>query len=101
MKIEYLTGVCIATRHDDPSRSTPEWPPHPDRLYSALVAAAAEPTGGDDEDANAHIPDAAKRALRWLARQGVPHLSVSEARHRTAPEVHLQSNPHPNQIPTS
>ena len=41
LRVEYLTGVCMATKHDDASRASPEWPPHPDRLYSALVAAAA------------------------------------------------------------
>src|SRR6266576_2432027 len=94
LKVEYLTGVCMATRHDDPSRSTPEWPPHPDRLYSALVAAAAEPKDGQDEEAKAHIPDAAKLALQWLAEQGAPQLAVSEERRRSAPDVHMPSNPH-------
>lgn len=88
IKVEYLTGVCMATRHNDPSRSTPEWPPHPDRLYSALVA-AAEP-----EDCN----DAEAVALRWLAEQGAPRLAVSEARRREAPAVHMPTNPHEDEV---
>jgi CRISPR-associated protein Csb2 len=88
IQIEYLTGVCMATRHNDPSRSTPEWPPHPDRLYSALVA-AADPKEYDDKRAN---------ALRWLAKQGAPQLAVSEARRRSAPEVHMPTNPHEEEV---
>jgi CRISPR-associated protein Csb2 len=98
LKVEYLTGVCMATRHDDPSRSTAEWPPHPDRLYSALVAAAADPKDGDDEEAKAHIPDAAKRALQWLAEQDPPGLAVSAAQRRAAPDVHMPSNPHEDEV---
>jgi CRISPR-associated protein Csb2 len=94
IKVEYLTGVCMATRHDDPSRSTPEWPPHPDRLYSALVAAAAEPTSGN----GSHVPETACDALRWLAQQGAPRLAVSEARRRSAPDVHVPTNPHEDEV---
>jgi CRISPR-associated protein Csb2 len=97
LKVEYLTGVCMATRYNDPSRSTPEWPPHPDRLYSALVASAAEPTDGDG-GSSTHIPDAAKHALQWLARQGAPRLAVSAARRRAAPDVHMPSNPHEDEV---
>jgi CRISPR-associated protein Csb2 len=81
----------MATRHNDPSRSTPEWPPHPDRLYSALVA-AADPEDCDNERA---------AALRWLAKQGAPRLAAPEARRREAPEVHMPTNPHPTEIPAS
>lgn len=97
IRIEFLTGVYMATRHDDPSRSEPEWPPHPDRLFSALVAAAAEPTGDDV----ARIPDAEARALRWLSdpTRGLPQLAVSEARKRSAPDVYMPENPHPDDIP--
>jgi CRISPR-associated protein Csb2 len=98
LKIEYLTGVCVATRHNDPSRSTAEWPPHPDRLYSAMVAAAAEPKSGEDVEANAHISEAKRSALEWLAKQGAPHVAVSDARRRTAPDVHMPSNPHEDEV---
>lgn len=88
IRVEYLTGVCMATRHNDPSRSTPEWPPHPDRLYSALVA-AADPEDCDNERA---------AALHWLAKQGAPQLAASEARRREAPEVHMPVNPHEDEV---
>lgn len=88
IKVEYLTGVCMATRYNDPSRSTAEWPPHPDRLYSALVA-AADPQDCDNERA---------AALRWLAKQGAPQLAVSQAQRREAPEVHMPTNPHEDEV---
>ena len=69
LKIEYLTGVCMATRHDDPSRASAEWPPHPDRLFSALVAAAAHLRDEGVPNAKSSIPDTALRALKWLEQQ--------------------------------
>lgn len=89
LRVEYLTGACTATRHNDPSRSTPEWPPHPDRLYSALVAAAAR---------EGALPHSSQQALRWLAEQEAPELHASEAFLRTAPAVPMPSNPHPDEI---
>ena len=91
LRVEYLVGVCMATRHDDPTRSTAEWPPHPDRLFSALVAAAdPEPSGAR--------PDSAKQALEWLAKQGAPLIHASRAHPRTAPAVPMPSNPHEKEI---
>ena len=94
LRVEYLTGVCMATKHNDPTRSVAEWPPHPDRLYSALVAAAAEsePSGG------AGLPDPAALALKWLARQGAPLLHAPRAYHRTTPAMPMPSNPHQGEV---
>src|SRR5687767_6792568 len=104
LKVEYLTGVCMATKHNDPSRSMPEWPPHPDRLYSALVAAAATLP----DTSAGRLPERAVQALNWLAAQSwaggrvvAPELHVPEARRRLAPEVHMPSNPDPDEIPKS
>ncbi|MGQ0734145.1 MAG: type I-G CRISPR-associated protein Csb2 [Acidobacteriota bacterium] len=94
LRVEYLTGVCMATRHNDPTRSSPEWPPHPDRLYSALVAAAAEP--GPSEGSN--LPASAREALEWLAGQGAPLLNASTAYRRTTPAVPMPSNPHEDEV---
>ncbi len=101
LRVEYLTNVAMATAHDDPSRSMPEWPPHPDRLYSALVAAAAHLP----DASNGALPQHAQDALKWLAQQcwadeGVvaPELYVLDAHHRLAPEVHMPSNPHEEEI---
>jgi CRISPR-associated protein Csb2 len=94
LQVEYLTGVCMATRHNDPTRSSPEWPPHPDRLYSALVAAAAEPepSGGTD------LSPPASEALEWLAEQGAPLIHASPAHRRTTPAVPMPSNPHEDEV---
>lgn len=113
LKVEYLTGVAMATAHDDPSRSTPEWPPHPDRLYSALVAAAAhlpdaKPDSSDPTKPTVSLSGRAQAALKWLAEQcwaeqGVvgPEIYASDAHYRLAPAVHMPSNPDPSEIPDS
>jgi CRISPR-associated protein Csb2 len=102
LRVEFLTGVYMATRHNDPTRSRPEWPPHPDRLYSALVAAAAEPVGSGGTD----LPDGSTKALRWLAEQcweasgecKAPLLHASRAHRRTTPAVPMPSNPHEDEV---
>ena len=70
--IELLAGRYTATEFND--RSQAEWPPHPARLYSAMVAAWAD----SDE------PDPAERAaLRWLEDQGAPAIHCGVAGPRT------------------
>lgn len=60
--IEYLSGVCYAaTAYDD---GVVEWPPSPDRLFSALVDSMSS---GDDGPAKAG-------ALRWLESQEPPEV---------------------------
>jgi CRISPR-associated protein Csb2 len=90
------TGVYVATRYNDPTRSEPEWPPHPDRLFSALVAAAGEPAEND----LARIPDREASALRWLLepQRGPLHLAVSQSRNRSATDVYMPSNPHEDEV---
>lgn len=71
LRIRYLTGRCVATSYND--RQRPEWPPHPARLYSALVATWME----------SEVPDQAERAaLEWLAGAGPPAIHASPASHR-------------------
>lgn len=66
--LDLLTGCYGATEYNDRGRA--EWPPHPARLFSALVAAWA------DTD----LPDPAERAaLLWLESQGAPQLACSDA----------------------
>lgn len=68
VEVAFLTGRFVATRHND--RRQCEWPPHPARLFSALVAAWA-----DVEE-----PDPSERAaLNWLETQGPPSIAASEA----------------------
>ena len=66
-EMEYLMGRSFATDFRD--RSEPEWPPHPSRLFSALVAACYETGMGED----------AKQALHWLERQPPPEIHAEEA----------------------
>ena len=71
IRIELLTGRYTATAFNDWSAA--EWPPHPARVLSALVA-----TWADDES-----PSADERAvLGWLETQDPPLLSCS-----TGPDV--------------
>jgi CRISPR-associated protein Csb2 len=68
IEIELLTGRYAATAHNDRGRA--EWPPHPARFFSALVAALH-----DHER-----PDEAERAaLLWLEQQNAPSLWVDPA----------------------
>ncbi len=66
IEVELLTGRYAATRYND--RSRPEWPPHPARLFSALVATHC---------AGAERRTAERQALLWLERQGPPLLRAS------------------------
>ena len=47
LRIEFLTGSVHAA--DGANRVEPEWPPHPMRLFAALVAAHFQHDGGPDE----------------------------------------------------
>ena len=37
LEIEFLTGVCRAAH--GPGGDSPDWPPQPDRVFSALASA--------------------------------------------------------------
>jgi len=65
IEVEYLTGRSVAT--DREVRSKPEWPPHPQRLFAALVAAYKEMDLGEPE----------RMALEWLEQLGPPQISAS------------------------
>ena len=72
IEVNLLTGRYVATCYND--RQQGEWPPHPARLFSALVA-----TWADADD-----PDQAEReALEWLESQEAPSIAASEAVPRT------------------
>jgi CRISPR-associated protein Csb2 len=65
IEVELLTGRYAATAHNDRGRA--EWPPHPARFYSALVATLHN---GENVD------QAERQALLWLEHQGAPSLWV-------------------------
>lgn len=66
IEVEFLMGRAIATQWDD--RSEAEWPPHPQRLFSALVATHADLGAGPKTEA----------ALRWLESLPAPEIRAEE-----------------------
>ena len=68
VEVNFLTGRFVATAHHD--RKTTEWPPHPARFFSTLVATWA------DAD---HPDPAERRALEWLEEQPPPAIRAPEA----------------------
>ena len=80
LEIEYLTGTCRATR--DQADTEPEWPPQPDRVFSALVAAWGD--RGEDPSERA--------ALEWLEQEPAPEIHAGGYAPRTAPEVFVPPN---------
>ena len=73
IEVNFLTGRFVATCHND--RRQPEWPPHPARLFSALVAAWADADELDSEE---------RAALEWLESLAPPEIAASEAVPRKA-----------------
>lgn len=84
IEVELLTGRYAATAHNDRGRA--EWPPHPARFFSALVAALH-----DHEDAD----PAERAALLWLEQQDAPSLRVdpeSRVGRRQVQDVYVPVN---------
>jgi CRISPR-associated protein Csb2 len=84
IELEFLTGRYVASRYND--RSRPEWPPHPARLFSALVATHC---------AGAERPQEEREAMLWLERQGAPHLRAS------TPEEVAEREPYTTFVPVN
>jgi len=84
IEIDLLTGRYAATAHND--RACAEWPPHPARFFSALVAAL------HDHDP---VDKAERAALLWLERQDAPSLRVdpeSKVGRRKVQDVYVPVN---------
>ena len=65
MRVTYLTGRVYSAEFDDGDlKSQPEWPPHPSRLLSAMLAAWGD-SGAEPE---------LRPALEWLERQRPPEI---------------------------
>lgn len=80
IEVELLTGAYRAARLDG---ADAEWPPHPDRLFSALVQAWGD--GGNDQEERV--------ALEWLEEQPPPIVEASaEYSTRDAPIVYVPPN---------
>lgn len=84
IEVEFLTGRYAATAHNDRSRA--EWPPHPARFFSALVAALHDrDTVNQDE----------RDALLWLEQQAAPSLRVdpeSKVGRRQVQDIYVPVN---------
>lgn len=80
LRVRLLTGRYVATVPDDRTRA--EWPPHPGRLYMALVAALyeTEPT-----------PER-REALRWLGGLEAPDVLAASAPERTTAASYVPVN---------
>lgn len=70
-EIEYLQRVSYAAKYNRPDE--PEWPPHPDRVFMALVGAWG----------SAGCSAAGADALRWLESQGPPEIAAPDANPRS------------------
>ncbi len=80
LEIEFLTGACRAAH--EPSDDTPDWPPQPDRIFSALVSSWAVRGERPEERA----------ALEWLEEQPSPTIYASDHTPRTTPVVFVPPN---------
>jgi CRISPR-associated protein Csb2 len=78
--VHFLTDRYAATQYND--RSQPEWPPHPARLFSALVDAWAS-EGGDEAE---------RSALEWLESLDPPAINASAATSRDVRTVFVPVN---------
>jgi CRISPR-associated protein Csb2 len=79
VEVEYLTGIVRASNDRG---DMPDWPPQPDRLFSALVATWA---------ARGQQPQE-RLALEWLERADPPLIAASSAAWRTTPKVFVPPN---------
>lgn len=80
LEIEHLTGIAFSAQ--GPASDQPDWPPQPDRIFSALVAAWAARGERAEEAA----------ALQWLEAQPVPRLLASDHAVRHAPVSFVPPN---------
>ncbi len=71
LAIEFITGRYAATAYA--RRDEGEWPVHPARVFSSLVATLHDGVEVDPEE---------EAALKWLEQQGPPALRAGEAHER-------------------
>ena len=80
LEIEFLTGTCRAATAK--GNLAPDWPPQPDRIFSALVSAWANRGGRPSERA----------ALEWLESQPIPAIHAGGHTARNVPKVFVPPN---------
>lgn len=88
LQIGFPTGRYWAASHANPAE--PEWPPHPSRIYSALVAGAYGATG--------QISEQERRALDLLATAPPPTLAFPDADTRASPQSYVPVNDEASRI---
>ena len=80
LEIDHLLGVAFAAGNQ--ASEVPDWPPQPDRVFSALVASWGARGRRLEE----------RQALEWLEAQPPPELVASAGWPRTAPTVFVPPN---------
>lgn len=92
MEWEYLTGRAVAREyHGGHNNSVPEWPPHPERVFQALVAAWG--TLGE--------PETHSKALFWLETQDPPFIyapDIPDDQIPFAPDTYVPVNDVPEMV---
>lgn len=82
--INYLNRQVRAFTYNSTS-AEPEWPPHPDRVFMAMVAAWGQTGQSPDEE----------QALRWLERQEPPEIAAGPHRPRNPVTHYVPVNDNP------
>lgn len=80
LDVEFMLGVYFGT--SGPESTQPDWPPQPDRVFSALVAAWAARGKRAEET----------KALKWFEDQSTPIILSSKWAIRDAPVVYVPPN---------
>lgn len=91
LEIDFITGMAVMT--ETSTREKAEWPPHPARVFMALVAAHYESKPLLEDGDEAAVAWARERAgLEWLEGQGAPQMSWPEASPRDVVKVYVPVN---------
>ena len=80
LNVEFIFGTYFGA--SGPESTEPDWPPQPDRVFSALVAAWAARGKRAEET----------EALKWFEDQSTPVIFSSECAIRDAPVVYVPPN---------
>jgi CRISPR-associated protein Csb2 len=84
LEVELLTGRYAAKQYDD--HASAEWPPHPARVFSALVAACFEDPAQDQVSQKERV------AVGWLEQQRAPLLYAANAARRCVLDTYVPTN---------
>jgi len=79
--VQFLSGRYVATAYS--TRNESEWPPHPARIFSALVATHFESEQVEPEE---------RALLEWIEGLGPPAIRASDAAQREVATVYVPVN---------